>query len=398
MDGSPDTIALDRARQLVDDLCKLERESATEGERLAAVLIAEALSEVGADAGIEVEQVRGKGFWWPIGLLSAISVASGAWSVKGRRKAASAAAAFSLAGMVDDLGGLRHWFRRLAIRARDTWHVVAKVGPPDASRTVVMLAHHDAPHSGLVFHPRPQQWVWERWPHVIDSSNRSIPFWGPVIAGPALNLVGALAGRRWLSRVGTVLSAGTVAAMIDIGRSPVVPGANDNASGVGALLIAGARLVERPPQDVCVWLVSCGSEESMQSGIRAFLERHGGELPLGATWFVNLETVGSPELVMLEGEGTLWMNDYSPGFLDEVESIAEANRIDLRRGLRAGSSTDSVTVHRSGHPVATLTSITRWKALANYHWPTDTPDQLDWSTIDAAADLAVAVVRDMDAR
>lgn len=394
----PTQPTIDRARRLVDELCQLDRESATEGERLAALLIAEALGEAGIEASIEVEQVRGKGFWWPIGLLSGISMGSGLAALRGRRKAAVAAAAFSLAGMVDDLGGLRHWFRRIAIRPRDTWHAVATVGPADAGRHVVMLAHHDAPHSGLVFHPRPQQWVWERWPHVIDSSNRSIPFWAPVIAGPALNLLGAGLGHRWVSRVGTLLSTGTVAAMVDIGRSPVVPGANDNASGVGAMLIAGERLAGEPPEGVRVWLVSCGSEESMQSGIRAFLERHGSELPVGSTWFVNLETVGSPDLVMLEGEGTLWMNDYLPGFLDEVEDVAARNGIQLQRGLRAGSSTDSVTVHRAGHPVATLTSITRWKALANYHWPTDTPDRLDWSTIDSAASLAVAVVRHIDTR
>ena len=37
---------------------------------------------------------------------------------------------------------------------RTTYNVVCELGPADAERTVVLIAHHDAAHSGLVFHPR----------------------------------------------------------------------------------------------------------------------------------------------------------------------------------------------------------------------------------------------------
>jgi hypothetical protein len=396
MRNDSDSERIERAVALVEGLCLIERESASEGERQAADLTAEALRAAGLEADIEIEQVRGRGFWWPVGLLSGVSVLAGLATLRGKRVAGALASAAATAAMVDDLGGGAHLFRRAVIPKRMSWNVVARVGKQSAPRKVVMLAHHDAPHSGVVFHPRPQQWVWERWPHVIDRSNRSLPVWGPVLAGPFLNFVGALFGRRWLSRIGTALSAGSVAAMVDIGKSPVVPGANDNASGVGALLLAAESLAANPPTDLDVWLVSCGSEESMQSGIRAFFDRHGAELPVGSTWFVNLETVGSPELVMLEGEGTIWMNDYQPGFLNDVERVAAAEGIALRRGLRAGSSTDSVTAHRHGHPVATLTSLTQWKSLSHYHWPTDTPSELQWLTIEASAELAVAVARSLD--
>ena len=56
-----------------------------------------------------------------------------------------------------------------------------------------------------------------------------------------------------------------------------------------------------------VLLVSCGAEETLQDGVRAFLARHRDELAPGRTWFVNLDTVGSPHLVMLEAEGPVWM-------------------------------------------------------------------------------------------
>jgi Zn-dependent M28 family amino/carboxypeptidase len=269
---------------------------------------------------------------------------------------------------------------------------VARAGNQQARRKLVVLAHHDAPHSGFVFHPKPQHWIWEHHPELIENANRSIPFWAPVALGPVACTAGAVTGRRWLLKLGTALSAGTVAAMIDIARSPVVPGANDNASGSVGLVMAARALAAEQPEDLDVWLVSCGSEEQMQPGIRAFLERHAGDLPPDSTWFVNLETIGSPELALLEGEGTIWMRDYDPAWTDSVDQAAAGAGITVRRGLRAGASTDSVAVHRKGYRVATLTSITQWKSLSHYHWPSDIPENLDWSTISEAVGVVLAVV------
>ncbi len=68
----------------------------------------------------------------------------------GRRHSWVRAAA---AAVYDDVGGGRLWFRRRALPHRPTYNVVAEAGDPDGARTVVFLAHHDAAHSGLVFHP-----------------------------------------------------------------------------------------------------------------------------------------------------------------------------------------------------------------------------------------------------
>ena len=57
-------------------------------------------------------------------------------------------------------------------------------------------------------------------------------------------------------------------------------------------------------------LVSCGAEEVLQGGIHGFAARHFPTLDRERTWFLNLDTVGSPRLIMLEGEGTVVMEDY----------------------------------------------------------------------------------------
>ena len=61
--------------------------------------------------------------------------------------------------------------------------------------------------------------------------------------------------------------------------------------------------------------------------------------------------------------------------------------------FRARSSTDAVIPSRAGYPTATLASVNRHKALANYHLMSDTPENLDYTTVAAALDVAEAVAR-----
>jgi Zn-dependent M28 family amino/carboxypeptidase len=151
---------------------------------------------------------------------------------------------------------------------------------------------------------------------------------------------------------------------------------------------------DRPPPGVRLLLVSCGAEESLQEGIRGFVPRHRDELPPDRTSFLNLETVGSPRLIMLEGEGPIWMEDYAgPTFRDLVARCAEEAGVEMERGFRARASTDSVIPSRAGYPTATLTSVTAWGALANYHLPTDTPENVDYGTVRQAVRLAYGVAR-----
>src|SRR4029079_2739025 len=110
-----------------------------------------------------------------------------------------------------------------------------------------------------------------------------------------------------------------------------------------ALLVLAARLRDEPAPGVRVLLVSCGSEETLQGGIHGFGARHFPSLDRERTEFVNLETLGSPRLIMLEGEGPIVMEDYTDKtFCDVVARAAERAGVRMRRGMRARSSTDSV--------------------------------------------------------
>ena len=65
----------------------------------------------------------------------------------------------------------------------------------------------------------------------------------------------------------------------------------------------------------------------------------------------------------------------------------------LRRGLRTVAATDGLIALRAGYPTCTLGGVDETKFPSNYHWPTDTPDNLDWSSIDGAVAVCEQFVR-----
>jgi len=152
------------------------------------------------------------------------------------------------------------------------------------------------------------------------------------------------------------MAAGSALAFLDIGTRTVVPGANDNLTAVAVILELARLLRERPVHGVRVLLVSTGSEESFMEGMRGWVRRHGAELDPARTRVVVLETLGSPDLILLEGEGMIWMNDYDAEVRDFLADSAQRAGVPLRRGLRLGFATDALSALRAGLRVPTLAS------------------------------------------
>lgn len=369
------------------------------GERRVAVALAERLRGLGYRAGVESVRATSS-YALPIGLLSAAGLAAGLLTRVSRygtrrsavRWGAAVVAAAAAAAIADDVSGGARWFRRVALPHRWAHNVVAYGGDPSASRTVVVFAHHDAAPSGVIFDQRVLRWVARHFPGVIAAAKENPPTWWPVILGPALVAVGAVSGDRRIGGLGTALTAVNLAFLIDVGRRPAVPGANDNLSGVAALVCVARALQREPVSGLRVVLLSAGAEEALQEGIRGFARGHFPELGPG-TCFVNLESVGSGRLALLEGEGPVLMRDYPESFRRFVAECARDLGVPILRGLRSRNSTDSEVPRRHGYPVATIVSLDHDKLITHYHLDSDVPDNVDLDSVVAAAELAEAVVR-----
>lgn len=383
-------------RDAIAHLSAIDRPSASPGEREAAQWIAARLGEFGCSARVEEERAHG-GYWFPLGVPAALAGVAGlaAHRLPGRasRVAAAAVGAFCTAAIADDVSGGSLWFRRRFLPSRPTWNVVAETGDPTAERTLVFVAHHDAAHWGVLFHPGVLPLIARYAPGLLERSDTSPPLMAPVVAGPALVALGALTGSRKLLAAGTALSLGSAATFAEIGSRDAVPGANDNLTGVATLLGVATELAERPVDGLRVLLVSTGSEEGFMEGMHAFAARHFPALPRERTHVVCVDTVGSPELTLIEGEGMLRMREYPEPFKQLVSDAAADSGVHLRRGLRFRNATDGLIALKAGYPTAMIGSVTPHKVPSNYHWPTDTADNVDHGTVDDAVTLCTAIAR-----
>jgi Zn-dependent M28 family amino/carboxypeptidase len=393
----PSTLEItDTLREVTQTLAGLHRPPCSPGERAAAEWLAERLRATGVES-VSLEDEPSWGAFPPLTTaIGALGLLGAACTLSGRRAIGGAAAVASIAALLAEAQNGPRIVRRTLRRRRQTVNVIARAGDPAGTRTLLVLAHHDAAQTGLIFDQTLQRWVHERFPHLLERFKTQPPQWWIGLAAPLGALVSALSARRGPASAGLAVGLLAVGLAADVWRSPTVPGANDNLSGVAVLVALAELLRNQAPAGLRVLLVSCGAEETLQDGIRAFMTRHGSELPRGRSFVLNYDTVGSPHLVMIEAEGPFWMEEY-PGapFRDLVAQCARRSGIELERGLRARASTDSVIAARAGHPTATLGSLTDWRGLANYHLPSDVPENLDLATIAAAARLGHAIALEL---
>ena len=386
-------------REVIETLAPLERRAGSEGERRAAEWIAQRLRAAGCEAEVQEERFH-DGYARVMGTLSITSGLAGVAALASRRArpVAGAVAGAVTAAIADDVSNGPRLFRRATSHARTTWNVVGGCGPADAPRTLVLLAHHDAAPTGRIFDPRFQTWLGETFPGIIERIDTSLPLWWTLLTAPTLVALGSLRGRRGLIAAGVAGSALGAAVFEDVARSPVVPGANDNLTAVALLVALAERLRARPVYGLRVLLASCGAEEVIQGGIHGFARRHFPALDRDRTWFLNLETLGSPQLILLEGEGPVVMEDYHDrAFRDLICRVADRSGAHLRRGLRTRNSTDAIIPSRAGYPTATLCSMNRHKQLSNYHLMSDTPGNVLYRTVHQALVVTEAVARELAA-
>ncbi len=380
----------DDVRATLGRLASLQRPSASASERAAGQLLAGEFASRGARVRVEHERVHGT-YWVPLGL----ACGGAALSALASRGVAGVVSALCALANADDLAIGRRPLRRV-LRQRLTANVIAEYGPPSTDRVLVVHAHHDAARTGVVFHPALARLATRLAGRAMDRvGSTPAPLWGAV-AAPATVAAGALTRRKPLRALGAVACAGHVLALVNIACSPPVPGANDNLSGVGVLLGLARRLVERPPEHLRVILLSTGSEESFLEAMQRFGQRHFPGLDRDTTTFLCVESVGSPQLMLLDGEGLLRLRRYPQRLIGHLTELAREAGITLRAPFRYRLATDGQVPLQAGYQTAVISSMDWYHAPSNYHWPSDRPQNLDWRSVAQATRLADALVRRLD--
>ena len=280
-----------------------------------------------------------------------------------------------------------------AVRTELRRHVREELGDDDAGPVLLFVAHHDvarpwaAPFGALVSAPP-----------LPLLKVRPLPVMTALIYGPLLVFAGIASGHQRLKRAGLALCAFVVALLTDISRRTPVPGANDNASGVAAVIGLAHDLIRgEPPRSVRVVLLSTGSEETMVEGMHAFLRRHHCGLNPARTLVVCLDQIGWERLVLRESEGVLRRYRTRGEDLELVLDAARRAGVALKVAGPFPTPSDGLAARWKGIPTIFLGSVAANGGYPHYHRPTDLPEHVDLDSVSGARAICVQLVEQLDA-
>jgi len=194
----------------------------------------------------------------------------------------------------------------------------------------------------------------------------------------------ALLVTRWTATVLLVGAAGFMMYASSLGEDS--RGANDNASGVAALLQMAERLAAEPPQHADVYLVATGSNQCWMSGMRHFLESQ--EFDRESTYFLNIDTVGSGTLSYTTKLGFLQMMNCSKPMIEAAASVQLDQLKTAPLHLRTVWS-DAIIPLGRGYPCMEITTSSRFAE-------DDPLTAVDEQSVMQAADFAEAILRKLD--
>ena len=391
-------MAVESIRRIIAELAGIpNRGAGTPGEREAADQVRTEFETLGLDVSTQVF-LAPKILGHPVSLFLLLSLASVAIGLS-----------YPFPGAI--LGALCFIFlRRMFNLQGDLWarmvprgesiNVIGTRLAAGAKRSLVLSAHIDAGQTGWMFHPGVKK-LFARF----HGDPKSVQ--GPMYL-PAMVLLGAVILMLIQSVGGSgvvvetlhlvVLGFLVVSLIVTIQwmRSPIVPGAIDNASGVAAMIEAALDLTDNPLKETNLYLVATGAEETGMMGMKYFFKTHRETLTDPPTFFINFESVGGGELKVVEEEGELGRFRYPPFLVGFSQFVSKKHGLGTLLSVNLLAGTDAVVTAREGLPTLCLIALDEQGVPPNYHEMADTADRTDFDVTLRAAHLAVAVARELE--
>jgi Iap family predicted aminopeptidase len=363
------------------------RAPGSDAERRAAKHLEARLRDMGRDAAVEPIEVRPS--FTLTHILHALAAIAGSVLSVSSPLPATALLLVTAASAFGDLTGRFRLARRVTPR-RASQNVVSR---EDGARpgTLVLVAHYDAGRAGAAF-------GWRFADRAFQAFSWSILV---ALACSALRLAGVdatpLTVVQFAAAVALIVS---VPALADVGLSGVVPGANDNASGVATVL----RLAERYGGDLDyfdVWVVLTGAEEGMELGMRAWLRANRRRLDRARTAFLCVDQVGYGTVRYAGREGYVAPNAQNATLIELCDQIADEDREQGRYGARtytARNATDAYAARTARFPAVSVSCLGARDVAPHHHRESDTLENVDPVALDRAFRFCSELIELIDER
>jgi Peptidase family M28 len=386
--------------EVVRELCAFEgRGPGTDAERRAGSFLAGRLRAMGRRA--EIEPFFCHPQYAVVHLIHAALGIAGSLVATVEPAVGFALVLFAAASTYLDLNTRLYLVRSLLFR-RVSQNVVSPGPRPEAPARLILMAHYDAARTGYVFSKGSKRV--RRLPERarLALGPFRIFFWAGL--APLLPILGArMAGLdpTWLNAVQAIPTIVLIVAaflLIDIALSEIVPGAYDNASGVAAVLSAAEDLTTDPPDNLDVWVVLTGSEESLCEGSRAFIRPRRKELDRATTYFVNVDSVSYGDVAYEISQGAVISIPHDQHLIELAEALSSAGAAGGEaHPIRHPVLDDALPARVRKLPAITLRTSDESGNLAPwYHTHDDTPDRVDAVALERATDFVLALSRLID--
>jgi hypothetical protein len=364
---------LESLRADVEALSAIERRAGTPGDRASAEWVAARMREAGVE-DVRIEPFRCHSTWAiPYGAHNLLGLLAARLPAPLRVPLALATAI----SFESDYVGRDQTLRSLVPGAGTGHNVVGRIPPtvskgpdPLGRRNLVLVAHHDAAHTG---------WVWD--PRLLAGGRNYARRTGTTPSFIGLQLLALLLVALGARRAGSALLSLGLALGAQSALSETVPGASDNATGVAGILELARRLAADPLEDTEVTVLAPSGEEVGLAGMYQWLHVSKGSDPLGEVLVLGLDTLGAGEPVVARGES------FTGRYREEDVALAgDVPRVVL------GAGTDPMVARQAGLPAVSILSWTDG-GFTNYHRPTDTADRVSWESVERCVEVADRTIR-----
>jgi hypothetical protein len=376
----------------IEDLVAFEgRWPGTDAERRAALHLQGRLEALGREAEVEPTSIYPN---YPVthAIHALIGIVGSVLSVY-TPVVGAALVLFATVSAFGDLSGSFYIVRRLTGR-RASQNVTSRGSDGDKPGVLILTAHYDASRTGTVFSRK----AIERRATFGKLIRRGLGpfepfFWSLflILVCTILRLVGIDSTAFTVVQfIPTVVLIASIPLLVDIALSDVVPGANDNASGVATVLQLADRYGNRL-ENFDVWVVLPGAEEALLLGMREWMRAHKRELDPEQTVFLNIDMAGTGTVRWMEKEGLVLAMRYHPTLIELCEEIGEG------RAMTSRQATDALIARAAGFPAITISSRNALDYAPNWHQMTDTPDRIDLDSLERTYAFCCALVERLDA-
>lgn len=379
-----------RIQRILNELCIFKnRASSSPNELKAAQHINQLMRNLGLVASMDEFKSQKRMTWELVTILVFFLIEVGLFLSQ-----PIASLVFGMIGLVLFWGYFTTTFRPLGplFKYAKSHNVVGKLMRPDATFKIIFTAHYDTARSGPMWNPKTVsnfRFNFLSGFFLLIALQIIVALKIFAIEHIALNLLLYFGGIHVIVQIFLLIYAGF--------KGELVQGASDNASGVAVMMNLAAELKDTLHPNIEFWFVATGSEEVGANGMTEFMKMYGEDFEPNNTYFINFDNIGSGNLHYYTGEGMLQFFRFSKDLVAAAKKASQKKEFkSVTPAKYTLAYTDAIIPASRGWDSILFLATDNKGHIPNWHWPTDTMENIDFAVPRLASDFTREMLRQLD--